>query len=229
MSLSKTFELIGPLLEGQKSLAAVQDDIQREAPMMDASSLANLEIYQRFCAGHRRSALTLFTETRRLYTEDHGADGWLSLLERYFVAHPMFHAELNANGALFADFCKALTDDDDFDDVYGELADFEYWEFWTTVQPDVDLSGEGLRLSPLADIRSYGYDFVAWFDQGCQGRPQSRECLVVFWRDQDDDGRRARVSARELAVVRQVHMNEPIHPDWQETVDDLLAAGILLK
>lgn len=221
-------DAVGPVLEGKAGLQQTIEHLAAEQMPLDPKSAERLEIYQRFCAGHRSTALTVFTETKRLFVEDHGVDAWGRLGEAYFAAHPMFHPEINANGALFADYLKALTDDDDFDDIYGELADFEWWEWYTAVQPDVSLEGTGLRISPLADIRSYGYDFVAWWKTDRTVRPPAREVLVVFWRDQDGDTRRERVSARELAIVRMVHTGEAVPADWQETLDDLIAAGIVL-
>lgn len=224
MKLPEVIAEVGPLLEGQRSHADTVAALHLPEP-----SAARLDIYRRFCAGHRLTALSVFSATRRLYVEDHGEEAWATLADKYFAAHPMFHTEINTNGGLFADFLKALTDDDAFDDVYGDVADFEWWQWYTDVQPDQALDGDGLRISPLVDIRSYAYDVLSWMKGDREGRPASKENFVVFWRDRDGDARWARLSARELGVVRLVHLAEPIPDDWSDTLADLVGAGILLK
>ncbi len=165
--------------------------------------IPHFDIYQRFCARHRDTALRhVFA-----YCCEVLGDRWPATVEAYFRSHPMHHVEINENGDRFAEFLKD-------EGWLSELADFEWWE-WRTRTTAGQLQG---RLGDTVELRPYHYDFIDW-DRS--GPPTQRDTLVVFWRDRKNQPRRERVTAEELSVLRIAFAG------GEAMTDDLVAAGIL--
>jgi hypothetical protein len=213
MKLEPLIETLGALFEGRATLESTQ-----QALGVDDKTAKRLAIYQRFCASHRRSALRIFSDTRRAITE-RGGD-WAALVERYFLAHPMSKVELNANGAHLPEFLLK----DQAPAWIAELADFEWWEWLTQIARETPKQG----IASTVEIRPYKYDLCAWLDAPEGSEPPLQDNLVVFWRDADDDVCRAKLSGEELQVLSAMHRGEPVPTALAETARDLLAARILI-
>lgn len=219
MKLARLFDVVGPYLEGRSTTEVTQRALWNGAPLKDSH---RLEIYARFCAGHRDTATGGVHQVLR----EVAGERWASLVEAYFVDHPMHAVEINENGAKLAEWLSAR---DDVPTWWAQLADFEWWEWQTLVAPDSesDADGGGLRIASTVELRPYAYDFVGWLNADERSdTPAARDTLVIFWRNRKLDARRDRVSAEELAVLKAVNEGSAFERDG--TFEDLHRAGILL-
>ena len=112
-----------------------------------------------------------------------------------------------------------------------------------------------LRLGATAELRPYTHDLPAWLAQlerldadalhandlaaaSIGDAPPARACIVLFWRDLDLDTRFAEANPLELAILHALVEARPLSDAaertgstaeaLEETVADLVAAGILL-
>ncbi len=226
-ALDAFFAGIGPFLEGRASVEDARRALYGNAASVDAERLA---IYGRFCRGHRRAALDgVYTAVRALVTRHAGEPAWAALVEGYFRAHPMHHAELNENGDAFAAF---LADRADLPAWTAALADLEWWEWRTRVAPDdpadVDPGGP-LRLASTVELRPYTRDLVGWLDDtDRRGVPMASPTYVLFWRDPALEPRRERATRDELRVLQAVSAGISVPDALADTLADLREAGIVL-
>ena len=227
--LQPFFDIVGPFLLGQaphdQTVKRLYGDEAAGAAKQDAERLA---IYGRFCRTHRHQALTVFSETQRAIVAALGEPAWDALVERYFVAHPMHHFELNQNAASFPEFLAACIDPAAAADAepalalppfVAELADFEWCQWQVMVAPDApedaadpaatsgDPAGDRgpLRLASTVDVRPYQHDLVSWLDSEDDARddaPAADPSLVIFWRDRSLAPRRDHAQPRELVIVK---------------------------
>jgi len=254
MRLAEFFASIAPFLEGRASHPEAARALYGDggapggAHARDAERLA---LYGRFCRRHRFDALDgTFANTRAALVEagagPAGEAAWESLVAGYFRAHPMHHAELNENGSALPAYLAAQAKARGLAPWIAELADLDWWTFRTRVAPDeasAAAPGAGLlRLAPTAELRPYTHDLPGWLDAREAGAapssPEPRACVVLFWRDLDLDTRFAEADPLELAVLHAVYAGLPLASaaaragasagELDETVEDLVAAGILL-
>ncbi len=251
------FAQIGPFLHGAASHAETAGALYgAPADAVTARHAERLAIYGRFCALHRLEALKVFEATEaaaRQHAESRdgreaAAAAWSRLVERYFVAHPMHHFEINQNGEFFPEFLAATlaAEPEALPPFIAELADFEWWEWLVIIAPDADSDQPAdagpLRLSSTVDLRPYHYDFVGWLDAEPDERgaaPEPGEHIVFFWRDRTLRGRRERALPLELILVKAIlegmRIDEELaaqvgvdFAELSETLADLHAAGIVL-
>ncbi|MFZ5444217.1 MAG: putative DNA-binding domain-containing protein [Myxococcota bacterium] len=224
MKLAPFYERIGPFLEGRVGLDETKRALFGERGSRDAHRLS---IYARFCREHRNTATGgVHTETRALITRQRGEPFWRQLVEDYFAQHPMQHPEINENGAQLAAFLAARGEP-----LWGQLADFEWWEWRTYVARDDAADREpdtgALRLGATVELRPYAWNFVDWLDDEARApEPEREDVVVLFWRDRELSARRALTTPAELVVLKQV--SEGLAVAASEVFDDLLAAGIVL-
>lgn len=225
MKLGPFYEHIAPFLEGRVGLDETKAALFGPEGSRDAHRLA---IYERFCREHRNTATGgVHVETRALITRTRGEAFWRALVEDYFVAHPMHHAEINENGAHLATFLDARGEA-----LWSQLADFEWWEWQTYVARDAAEDArpdEGpLRLASTVELRPYGWNFVDWLDADDErpAEPLREDVLVVFWRTRELSSRRALATREELVLLKQV--SEGLEVSRGATFDDLHEAGIIL-
>lgn len=257
-SLRPFFDIVGPFLLGK---ASHEETVQRlygdEATGRARSDAQRLAIYGRFCRIHRHQALTVFPATRAAFVDALGEPAWDSLVERYFVTHPMHHFELNQNGEYLPQFLAALLAADDapaLPPFLAELADFEWAEWQTRIAPDdandadeanasdpSDATRGPLRVGSTVDLRPYHHDFVGWLDTDPSERPaapEAREALVIFWRDRSLASRRDLALPKELvilkALLQDIALDEALATQvglpfatLTATLADLHAAGIV--
>jgi hypothetical protein len=258
-SLQPFFDILGPFLLGQAShpetVERLYGDAARGRARRDAERLA---IYGRFCRIHRKQALSLFEATRAAIVAAAGEPAWDAWVERYFVAHPMHHFELNHNAEGFPAFlAEAIAAGEPaLPPFVAELADLEWCEWQVRVAPDApaDAGHDGqdlrdpardrgpLRLASTVDLRPYRYDLVGWLDAEEEERPESpeaRDSLVIFWRSRELTSRREPAQPSELLVIKALVEGLAIDEAlaarvglrWDalhETLADLHAAGIVL-
>ena len=242
MTLADFFSAIAPYLEGHAS----HDHAARAlfSPASDENDVRRLAIYGRFCRIHRLEALEFtYPWCRAVILRTLGADGWERLVESYFRAHPMFHVELNENGAELASFLAGLAGQPEagLSEWLAELADFEWWEWRTRSAPDSDEDAHPdlgpLRLAATVELRPYRWDFVSWCDGLRDGEPEARSCVVLFWRDRDLDLRREDCSPLELGALKWVAEGLSAatlaeagidRKALSATLEDLRAAGVIL-
>lgn len=257
-TLKPFFDIVGPFLLGQASHA---DTVQRlygaAATGSAAQDAQRLAIYGRFCRIHRQQALSLFSDTQQVIVDACGEPAWDALVERYFVAHPMRHFELNQNAEFFPEFLAAQPTEGDLAALPShatELADLEWWEWLVRVAPDApedlaDLAARPddpvasrgpLRLASTVELRAYSYDFVSWLDADeREPSPEPGQSLVIFWRDRTLAPRRETAQPQELVIIKALIEGIPVDADlaaqvgldWDaldETLSDLQQAGIVL-
>jgi len=246
MKLADFYQEIGPYLLGQRKYADTVQSLYGKDPPAEAE---RLRIYGRFCRRHRQEALeSVFAYCRDAILATAGGQSgeeyWDDLVERYFVAHPMHHFEINQNGVYFPSFLKELVDSEELPPFLGELADFEWWEWVTDTLPedpaDAALDAGPLRLHSLVELRPYHYDFINWLnDDRQEPTPAEQDCVVLFFRNRNLQGRRDLATPLEMMVLKAVLESVPIDGDFaarigvhrevlEATVADLRAAGILL-
>ena len=250
--LQQFFATVGPFLLGQQShadtTARLYGDGATTTARLDADRLA---IYGRFCRNHRHEALTVFQSVRDLIVARAGEATWDDLVERYFVAHPMHHFELNRNGEFFAQFLQDGVDLGalGLPDYLPAMADFEWWDWLVTIAPndpaDADPDAGPMRLASTVDLRPYEYDFVTWLDGDWDDEsprpadPGAGACVVLFWRDRDLQARREPATPLEMLVIKAIVEGIPVDAalaqqvgiaaaDLAETRADLGRAGIVL-
>ena len=242
MSLADFFAAISPFLLGRRGHSETARLLYGDPPT-DEASARRLAIYGRFCRNHRFEVVdSVYPHTRQAVVGGGGEAAWARLVEDYFVAHPMWHVELNANGRAFAPFLAEVAPRAGLPPWLPELADLEWWELQVAVAPDApeDLDAAGpLRLGSTVELRRYGHDLLAWLADGGEAAPPSPgEHLVLFWRDRDLDPRREPASLLELSVLKAVSEGVPLGgplaaqvgatvEELGATVADLHAAGIL--
>ncbi len=247
--LQPFFAIVGPFLLGQASHGDTVQRLYGDAACGPAKTDAErLAIYGRFCRTHRHQALSLFSATQKAIVDGLGEPAWDDLVERYFVAHPMHHFELNQNGESFPQFLAGLLADDatsGWPPFVAELADFEWWEWQVRVAPDDpenDHDQGPLRLASTVDLRPYHHDFVAWLDSEDEARaaaPKEGDRLVLFFRDRSLAARREPVQPLELIVLKALIEGIPLDEalaaqvgvawaDLAATLSDLHAAGIVV-
>jgi hypothetical protein len=226
VNLARFFSAIEPFLNGRAGHAEAVRALYGEAKGREQDA-RRLAIYGEFCQIHRGEALGgVHVETRKEIERLGGEPLWGRLVQSYFAAHPMRHAELNENGAQLAAFLR--------DARLGlpawvwELADLEWWEWRTLIAPGGAEDEQGpLRIAGTAELRPYAHDLVAWLDSKRETvEPVRRSVIVLFWRDRELAARQENASAEELHVLKLVH--EGARPPDGETLDDLREAGILL-
>ena len=251
------FAQIGPFLHGAASHAETAGALYGDpADAVTARHAERLAIYGRFCALHRLEALKVFEATEAAVRQHAAAsdgsrpasEAWSRLVERYFVAHPMHHFEINQNGEFFPEFLATTlaAEPEALPPFIAELADFEWWEWLVIIAPDAESDQPAdagpLRLSSTVDLRPYHYDFVGWLDAEPEERsavPEPGEHIVFFWRDRTLRGRRDRALPIELVVVKAILEGMRIDDglaaqigvdfaELSETLADLHAAGIVL-
>jgi hypothetical protein len=209
MSLENFFEQIGPYLLGQR---AHEDTVQQlygdAATGIDAQRLA---IYGRFCRNHRRATLAgIFPYCQAVLIRRCGESGWQSIVERYFVAHPMHHFELNQNAIHFPAFISTLYDSDGLPQFIGELADFEWWEWLTESRfdepTDADPDKGPLRLHSSVDLRPYAHDLIEWIDidEREPEAPAQRDSVVLFYRDRELARQRESATGLTMLIIKAV-------------------------
>ena len=157
MSLAAFFEQIGPFLEGKESysgaVARLYGDPPDPALVRDAR---RLRIYGRFCKLHRHEVIDLVcTETRAQVEALAGAAAWEELIDGYFGAVPMHHAELSANGDGWVDYFAAQVAARGLPGWLAELSDLEQAEFRAGVAAD-EPEGEPTDLSTRFVDRKIG-------------------------------------------------------------------------
>lgn len=246
--LQPFFAILGPFLLGKASHGDTVQRLYGDAACGPAKTDAErLAIYGRFCRTHRHQALSLFSATRQAIVDGLGEPAWDELVERYFVAHPMHHFELNQNGEHFPQFLAERLADPEATELppfVAELADFEWWEWQVRVAPDDQDEEESgpLRLAGTVDLRPYHHDFVAWLDSEPDARaatPEAGDTLVLFFRDRSLAARREPVQPLELVILKALIEGIPLDEalaaqvgvawaDLAATLDDLHAAGIVV-
>lgn len=226
MKLAPFFEAVAPYLEGRVGEPQTLRALFGAHPLPDSHRLA---IYARFCREHRATATGGVHQELRKVIEAHGGEAmWRALVEDYFAEHPMQHVEINENGAQLAAFLATRTG---LPAWWAPLADFEWWEWQTSIAPDepTDETPDvgALRLASTVELRPYAFDLVSWLDADERApAPNAEDCLVLFWRNRALDSRRALATAEELVVLKRVSEGLPVEPS--PTFDDLHAAGIVL-
>jgi hypothetical protein len=231
VTLAAFFEQIGPFLEGREPYSAAAARLYGDPPAPAlARDARRLRIYGRFCSLHRHEVIDLVcTETRAQVLALAGEAVWDELIEGYFRAVPMHHAELSANGDGWVDYLAAQALARGLPAWLSELSDLEQSEFRAGVAaddpadaladdpadaPSVAPGQTGgaagpLRIASTVDLRPYQHDLVAWLDHdpGEGPRPPApavQAVAVLFWRDGDLDRRRENASPLELAVLQAV-------------------------
>jgi hypothetical protein len=248
VKLAEFFGHIGPYLLGQRehdeTIAHLYGAAAATPGGPRALDAERLAIYARFCRIHRQEAVdSVFAYCRAAVCQSAGEAAWESLVERYFVAHPMHHFELNQNGEHFPEFLSGLCASGELPAFLAELADFEWCEWLTDSQPDAD-DGEDagpLRLHKTVDLRPYSYDLVAWIDDDERepAAPGPGECVVLFFRDRELAARRRIASPLELYIVKAVFESVPLDaalaqtlgiekPQLDAAVAELHEAGVLI-
>lgn len=228
MRLAALFHAITPFLEGRCSHQEAVAALYPERP--DSADAQRLAIYGAFCQGHRETSVDkVYLATREAIVERQGAEAWDALVRAYYQAHPMHSWELNENGRHLPEFLKgALPAELQW---AAEVADVEWWEWQTLIAPDDPADAqrhEAPRLGATVELRSYGHDVLAYLDGG-SAPPAAAPTLVLFWRDQQLEARRDRVSAEELWVLKQVNEGGelPTEGPLLEVLRDLQEAGIV--
>lgn len=228
MKLATFYEKVAPVLEGEVPPTEGARALFGAAAATGKDG-RHLAIYARFCRAHRFEAVDFVYEaTRATVLRQGGLPLWERLVEAYFRAHPMHHVELNANGEALPGFLREQPEAP-LPGWLPELAEFEWWEWQTQVAADASATADGpLRIAPAVELRPFQHDLVAWLASDRSGEPSRRECVVVFWRTPDLRLRRDIVTAAELGVLKAVFSEQTPSADTSETVEDLLAAGILV-
>lgn len=239
--LAAFFEGIAPFLLGEEGVDRAKARLYpgRE----DSADAQRLVIYGRFCRSHRHQVLDgVYGDLRRLVVQARGEAAWDALVEAYFRAHPMFHPELNENGAHLTGFLHAHQGALGLPTYTAALADLLWWTWRTRVAPDdpADATpGEGpLRIASTVELRPCAWDLCAWLDEADEesepSAPEARAVYTLFWRDLDGATQRREASVMELFVLKAV-MDGEVSPTagvdpvlWSRTLADLRAAGVLL-
>lgn len=247
MRLAEFYGHVGPYLLGQRSWEDATQRLYGNRPER-ATDAERLGIYGEFCRIHRQEALELgFPYCQQAIEALKGTGFWLSLVEAYFVSHPMHHFELTRNGSSFPAFLAERCERGELPRFLSELADFEWWEFLTNGQPDdpADATPEAgpLRLHSTVELRPYSHQLVSWIDDDKRQppEPQAGENLVLFWRGPEPDlmPRREVATPLEVMIIKAVVEEVPLDmmlaaqlgvapAELTETVADLHGAGILL-
>ena len=239
--LAAFMDAIAPMLLGEEVVDAARARLYPGDEQGDDAR--RLGIYARFCRSNRAKVLDgVYAELRRLVVRAQGEGAWAALVEAYFQAYPMSHAELYENGAHLPAFLGQRAEALGLPPFAAALADFEWWE-WVTRSAQDDprdqRPDEGpLRLASTVEVRPYAWDLTAWMDDASEAdrpeAPEARPVYVLFWRDADLDPRREEASLLELRLLKAMLDGDPAAPagvdaaEWRETFLDLRAAGILL-
>lgn len=252
--IEQFFAQIGPYLHGAASYdETVQALFGDSAAGSAAIHARRLAIYGRFCGQQRREALKVFEACEAAINRHGPPDGsgetaWECWVDRYFVAHPMHHFEINQNGEFFPEFLAAALQEQPtaLPPFIAELADFEWWEWLVSTAPDGESDQPAdagpLRLASTVDLRPYRYDLIGWLDTDPEERaaaPVASENIVVFFRDRALRGRREPAQPLELVIFKAILEGVPIDAALaaqvgvdvallSETLADLQAAGIVL-
>ena len=192
--------LYGPVLNDLDTDDSGKSDSNSGESSAAARDAARLELYGRFCRVHRLDALgSTFAETRAAFAQRSGPAAWEALVDEYFRAHPMHHAELNENGSELPAFLRARAETRAAGsagaeggagaaDAMGtrrepraleawlaELADLEWWSFRTRVAPDDERDAQpeqgALRLASTVELRPYAHDLCGWLEPAPDGDP----------------------------------------------------------
>jgi hypothetical protein len=239
MKLAELIAVMGEHLHGRAGHDVTARILFGDPSSQDAQRLS---IYRRFCDAHRHEALSVFEHTRSAVVSFGGAVAWSELVDAYFRGHPMTSFELNEGGAAFSSFLSRL--DPPLPRFVAELADFEWWEWRTSVAPDDPRDREpgkgALRLASTVELRRYGFDLVDWLAGGeAHGEPAERSVTVLFWRDAMLHARRQCVNdvdiwllalvsserrvADALRTLRPAEMKAAL-----QALEGLMRAGVLL-
>jgi hypothetical protein len=222
--LADFFATLGPYLLGLKGHDDTVARLYGDAP--PPRDAARLAIYADFCRAHRRDALdSVFSHCLEAANRRCGAALWPTVVERYFVAHPMRHFEMSRNGEHFPDFIAGLVAAGELPPFLAELADFEWWEYLTAIRPDEPDDGEGgpLRLHSSVDLRPYKHDLITWID-GDDREPEApavRDIVVLFYRDRQLAPRRESANGLTLLIAKAIFEAVPL--------DEKLAALLQLE
>lgn len=205
MKLEHFYAKVAPLLEGQSTVEQTVDSLFGANPPSEAQRLA---IYERFCRAHRDTATGgVHSILKEEVIRSHGLAAWKQLVEDYFRAHPMQHVEINENGAHLAAY---LAKRSDLHAHWSELADFEWWEWQTFIAPDsaADANPQQgpLRIASTVELRPYRWNFIDWLAQDNRAAaPLAENIVVLFWRNQNLEARRAIAHPNELHVLKSIH------------------------
>jgi hypothetical protein len=217
MNLTAFFAEIGPYLLGQRSHDETARRLYGDGDGAAGREAERLSIYGRFCGIHRREILeSVYPYSHEATTALRGEAGWLSIVERYYVAHPMHHFEFNQNGIHFAQFVPTLVASGELPPFLSELADFEWWEWLTDGRLDEPADAEPekgpLRLHSSVDLRPYGHDLITWIDDDEREpeAPSSRDNVVLFYRDPQLVPRRAAASGLDMLIIKAVVEEVPL-------------------
>lgn len=238
--LAGFLDAIAPLLLGEEGVEQTRARLfpGRER-CADAERLALLE---RSCRKHRHAVLEgVYPELRATVLRAGGEGRWAEVVEAYFGAHPMFCAELGANGVHLPGFLAAEGGALGLPPFAAALADLEWWEWRTATAPDdpADAAPEAgpLRIAGSVEARVYAWDLVGWLDRGEGARPDAptaRPVTVLFWRDRALVARRRDAGWQDLRALRAVQDGAPAAPAgtarsaWRHTLEALWAEGVLL-
>jgi len=237
VKLQPFFAAIEPFLNGRAPHAEAAQSLYGGAAQ-HAKDAARLAIYGNFCAIHRSNAAGgVHRDTKEAVLQIGGEALWDRIVEQFFLAHPMRHAELNDNAAELGAFLKERADPLGVPAWLGELAELEWWEWRTQIAADDPADAtpdEGpLRLGSSVELRPFAHDLVGWLDEGRAAgtpAPWKSEVVVLFWRDRELSALRANTSPEELQILALVHAGTPIDAGGPlaETLADLRGADILL-
>lgn len=214
MKLTEFFATIGPFLEGRVTqheaalslygAGHARTDAKRLALYQVPPPMAVLDGVFR----HLKSAVITLV----------GKDAWENLGRDYFRAYPMRHFELNRNGVHLPQFLESYESRARLPGWLSELADFEWWEWHTLMEPDdpSDTTPDTgtLRLGATVELRPYHYDFVQWPapSDAALTPPEARQTIVMFWRDRGLKMRRRIADRLDFELLRRAHRSEPITP-----------------
>lgn len=244
MSLARFFDEIGPYLLGQRDHDEATQRLYGDAAKgLDAERLS---IYGRFCRIHRREILeSVYPYCHETLIKLRGEEGWWSIVERYYVAHPMHHFEFNQNGIYFTQFVPSLVASGELPPFLSELADFEWWEWLTDGRldepGDADLERGPLRLHSSVDLRPYGHDLISWIDddERASEGPERRDNVVLFYRNRELRPQREAATGLQMLIIKAVVEEVPLdaglakqlgipHEALTQAVTELREAGVLL-
>jgi hypothetical protein len=246
MSLASFFAEITPYLLGQRDPEEATRRLYGDGDAAESLDAQRLAIYRRFCAVRRRDILQgVYPYCHAAIEKRAGEPGWLSIVERYYVAHPLHHYEFNQNGCHFPQFVATLTEAGELPPFVAELADFEWWEWLTATRLDEPSDAAPhrgpLRLHTSVDLRPYGHDLITWIDDDDREpeAPARRDSVVLFYRDRELSHQRERATGLTMlvikAVVEEVALDGALaaqlglpRETLQEAVAALRESGVLL-
>lgn len=146
-----------------------------------------------------------------------GEARWSELLDGYSRRYPIRSIERSENGVWLASYLREGGAGPHAPAWLAELADFEWWEWRTSIAPDSPLDRAAdsgpLRLASTVALRAYSHDLIGWLEVERPKRrrePATRTTTVVFWRDAEKAARRANASPEELAVLKCAHGGFPL-------------------